>query len=68
MSGHDSSQNADFEQASSTMNKGLKACRAMVRSYRELLAGAQARTASAAVNDDIPANDAGGEIFEGLSS
>lgn len=50
------------------MNKGLKACRAMVRSYRELLAGAQARTPSAAVNDDIPANDAGGEIFEGLSS
>ena len=42
----DEPQDADFEQASSQLNQGLKTCRAVVDSYRAILTG------ELAANDD----------------
>ena len=53
MAGHDGSQDTDFEQVSSNLDEGLKTCRAVVRSYRELLIGDP--VALSADNDDQPA-------------
>jgi hypothetical protein len=48
------SQNAEFEEISSSLIEGLKTCRAVVRSYRTLLVGNYLPTTQAAVNDDGP--------------
>jgi len=37
MSGVDDQRHAKFEETRSTLSEGLKACRAIVRSYRELM-------------------------------
>ena len=46
MSDADEPRDADFEQASSQLNHGLKSCRAVVENYRAILTGEQA------ANDD----------------
>ena len=38
MSGREQSIDAEFEQTRSTLSEGLKACRAVLRSYRGLIA------------------------------
>ncbi|HEX6741636.1 MAG TPA: hypothetical protein VF079_07575 [Sphingomicrobium sp.] len=52
MAGHENSP--DFEQASSTLDEGLKSCRAVLQNYRELLVGDHLVAAPIADNDDQP--------------
>jgi hypothetical protein len=51
-------RDADFEQASSQLNQGLKSCRAVVDNYRAILGG---ETAANDDDRDAANNDAGWE-------
>ena len=51
MAGHDDSRNDEIEQLNSNLDQGLKSCRSVMRSYRELLVG-DAPAPPAPDNDD----------------
>ena len=55
----ESPREADFEQARSSLSKGLKACRAVVRNYRALMADDLGGNGGCPRNDRRPfsAND-----------
>ena len=56
MSDNELPREADVQQVSWRMNESLKACRAMVANYREMLAGV--------ANDNEPGAASGGNGFE----
>jgi hypothetical protein len=60
---------AEGDQASAELNEGLKSCRAMVTSYRTMLADALSEPAAYAQSTAEPANDveADGAFFASSS-
>jgi hypothetical protein len=54
---------ADFDQINSSLNDGLKTCRAMVANYRSLLASdlPHMKTAANDLGEDAPEAGSGGE-------